>query len=203
MSLFLHIPVKDSDSNHRAIFLDRDGTLNEEVGYITDPAQFRLFDFAAEAVRLINEAGWRAIVLTNQSGVARGHFTEEFLRRIHARMEKSLRLQGARLDAIYYCAHHPDFGSPPYRRDCDCRKPKPGLVERAAKDFNLDLSRCYVIGDRYRDIETGHAAGARGVMVMTGYGRQEYEAQLYDWPRQPEFVAENLIEAVKWVLGHE
>ena len=189
-------------TNH-AIFLDRDGTLNEEAGYITDLAQFRLFDFAAEAVRLVNKAGWRAIVLTNQSGIARDYFTETTLLKIHERMEESLRLQGAEVDAIYYCAHHPDYGSPPYRLDCDCRKPKPGLVERAAKDFDLDLSRCCVIGDRYRDIEAGHAAGARGVMVMTGFGRGEYEAGRWHWPRQPDHVAENLLEAVKWILGIE
>jgi D-glycero-D-manno-heptose 1,7-bisphosphate phosphatase len=185
---------------HRAIFLDRDGTLNEEAGYITDPAQFRLFDFAAEAVRLINKAGWRAIVLTNQSGVARGRFTEGFLLGIHALMEESLRLQGARVDAIYYCAHHPDFGSPPYRRDCDCRKPKPGLIEKAVRDFDLDLTECFVIGDRYRDVEMGHAAGAQGVMVMTGYGREEYSTERNRWPRQPDYIAENLLDAVKWIL---
>jgi D-glycero-D-manno-heptose 1,7-bisphosphate phosphatase len=186
--------------NQRAIFIDRDGVLNEEVGYITDLTQFRLYDFAAEAVRLINEAGWRAIVLTNQSGVARGYFTESFLLEIHARMEESLRLQGARLDAIYYCAHHPDFGSPPYRRDCDCRKPKPGLIERAARDFGLDPAECFVIGDRYRDIEMGHAAGARSVMVMTGYGREEHAMERHRWLRQPCHIAENLLEAVKWIL---
>lgn len=187
-------------TNH-AIFLDRDGTLNEEDGHITSPDQFRLYSFAAEAVRLINEAGWRAIVLTNQSGVARDYLTEDTLLRIHEKMEESLRLQGARIDAIYYCAHHPDYGSPPYRRDCDCRKPKPGLVERAAKDFNLDLSRCYVIGDRYRDIEAGHAAGARGVMVMTGLGRREYENERRHWPRQPDHIAGDLLESVKRILS--
>lgn len=185
---------------NRAIFIDRDGTLNEEAGYITDPAQFRLFDFAAEAIRLVNEAGWRAIILTNQSGVARGYFTEDFLSEIHAQMEESLRLQEARVDAIYYCAHHPEFGLPPYRLDCDCRKPKPGLIQRAARDFDLDPAGCFVIGDRYRDIEMGHAAGARGVMVMTGYGREEYETQRRDWPRQPDHVAGNLLDAVKWIL---
>jgi len=185
---------------NRAIFLDRDGTLNEEDGYISSPARFRLYSFAAEAVRLINQSGWKAIVLTNQSGVARGYFTEATLAEIHERMEESLRLQGARIDAIYYCAHHPDYGSPLYRLDCDCRKPKPGLVERAVRDFNLDLNRCYAIGDRYRDIEACHAAGARGVLVMTGYGREEYETQRRDWPRQPDYVAEDLLDAVKCVL---
>jgi D-glycero-D-manno-heptose 1,7-bisphosphate phosphatase len=152
-------------------------------------------------VRLINQSGWKAIVLTNQSGIARDYFTEATLAEIHELMRESLRLQGARLDAIYYCAHHPDYGSPPYRLDCDCRKPKPGLARMAARDFNLDLSRCYVIGDRYRDIEAGYMVGARGVMVMTGFGREEYETGRQSWPRQPDHVAEDLLEAVKWILG--
>ncbi|HEY8459765.1 MAG TPA: HAD family hydrolase [Blastocatellia bacterium] len=188
---------------NRAIFLDRDGTLNEEDGHIASPERFRLYGFAAEAVRLINQSGWKAIVLTNQSGVARNYFTEATLIEIHELMRESLRSQGARLDAIYYCAHHPDYGSPPYRLDCDCRKPKPGLAEMAARDFDLDLNRCYVIGDRYRDVQTGHAVGARGVMLMTGLGREEYEADRESWPRQPDHVAENLLEAVKWILRGE
>jgi D-glycero-D-manno-heptose 1,7-bisphosphate phosphatase len=188
---------------NRAIFLDRDGTLNVEDGHITSPERFRLYGFAAEAVRLINQSGWKAIVLTNQSGVARDYFTEATLIEIHELMRESLRLQGARLDAIYYCAHHPDYGSPPYRLDCECRKPKPGLAEMAAKDFNLDLNRCYVIGDRYRDIEAGQAVGARGVMIMTGFGREEYEADRRRWLRQPDHVAEDLLDAVKWIMWTE
>jgi D-glycero-D-manno-heptose 1,7-bisphosphate phosphatase len=188
---------------NRAIFLDRDGTLNEEDGYITSPERFRLYSFAAEAVRLINQSGWKAIVLTNQSGVARDYFTETTLIEIHEQMKESLRLQGARIDAIYYCPHHPDYGPPLYRLDCDCRKPRPGLAERAARDFNLDLNRCYVIGDRYRDIETGHAVGARGVLVMTGYGRGEYEADRERWARQSDHVAEDLLDAVKLILRIE
>jgi len=189
-------------TNH-AIFLDRDGTLNEEDGHVTAPEHFRLYSFAAEAVRLINRSGRKVIVLTNQSGIARDYFTEATLLEIHELMEESLRLQGARIDAIYYCAHHPDYGSPPYRLDCDCRKPKPGLVERAARDFSLDLSRCYVIGDRYRDIEAGHAVGVCGVMVMTGLGRGEYERERRLWPRQPDHLAEDLLDAVRWILRNE
>ena len=189
-------------TNH-AIFLDRDGTLNVEDGHIIAPDQFRLYSFAAEAVSLINRSGRMAVVLTNQSGIARRYFTEATLHKIHESMKEKLWLQGARIDAIYYCAHHPDYGSPPYRLDCDCRKPRPGLVERAARDFNLDLSRCYVIGDRYRDIEAGHAAGARGVMVMTGLGRDEYESDSPHWPRQPDHIAGDLLEAVKWILDDE
>jgi D-glycero-D-manno-heptose 1,7-bisphosphate phosphatase len=185
---------------NRAIFLDRDGTLNEENGHITSIERFRLYNFAAEAVRLINQSGWKAIVLTNQSGVARDLFTENTLIEIHERMNESLRLQGARIDAIYYCPHHPDYGSSPYRLDCDCRKPRPGMAEMAARDFNLDLNRCYVIGDRYRDIETGHVVGARGVLVMTGHGRGEYETDRRLWPRQPDHVAEDLLDAVRRIL---
>ena len=186
---------------NRAIFLDRDGTLNVEDGHITSPEKFRLYSFAAEAVRLINQSGWKAIVLTNQSGIARDYFNEATLNEIHELMRESLRSQGAWLDAIYYCAHHPDYGPPSYRLDCDCRKPKPGLAEMAARDFNLDLSLCYVVGDRYRDIQAGHAAGARGVMIMTGLGREEYETDCRGWPRQPDHVAEDLLDAVKWILS--
>ena len=185
---------------NRAIFLDRDGTLNEEDGYIASAERFRLYSFAAEALRLINQSDLKAIVLTNQSGVARDYFTETALIEIHELMLETLRLQGARIDAIYYCAHHPDYGSPPYRLDCDCRKPKPGLAERAARDFNLDLNRCYAIGDRYRDIESGHAVGARGILVMTGYGREEYATHRRGWLRQPDYVAGNLLDAVQWIL---
>jgi D-glycero-D-manno-heptose 1,7-bisphosphate phosphatase len=184
----------------RAIFIDRDGALNEEVGYITELSQFRLYGFSARAVKLINDAGRLAIVTTNQAGIARGLFSENFLAQLHGRMEAVLRRQGARLDAIYYCPHHPEFGDAPYRRDCDCRKPKPGLLERAARDFGLDLPECFMIGDRYRDIETGHVVGARSVMTLTGHGRAEYQARRASWPRPPERVAENLLEAVEWIL---
>jgi D-glycero-D-manno-heptose 1,7-bisphosphate phosphatase len=185
----------------RAIFIDRDGTLNEDVGFISDVTQFSLFEFAAEAIRLINRNGRRAIVITNQSGVARGLFDEEFLWQLHRRMETSLKQEGARLDAIYYCPHHPEFGEPPYRQDCDCRKPKPGLIERAAGDFGLNLKECFVIGDRFRDLEMGHQVGTRSVMVMTGYGREEFEMHRRLDQQQPEHIAENLLEAVRWILS--
>jgi len=188
---------------NRAIFIDRDGTLNEEVGYIDRPARLRLFPFAAEALRLINAAGWRAILVTNQSGVARGYFSEARLAEMHERLAAVLARKGARLDAIYYCPHHPTEGLPPYRQDCDCRKPKPGLIESAARDFRLDLAQCFVIGDRYRDVEMAHRAGASGVLVLTGYGRDEYEHERASWTNAPEHIAENLLEAVKSILSGE
>jgi len=186
---------------NRAIFLDRDGTLNDEVGFITDPIQFRLYDFAAEAVRLINERGWRAIVVTNQSGIARGFYDEALLARIHDQMVSSLETAGARIDAIYFCPHHPEAGSPPYRVICDCRKPEPGMIERAAREFDLRLPDCFVIGDRYSDVALAHAANARGVLLLSGHGQIEYENDRDAWPRGPDHVAKNLLDAVRWIFG--
>lgn len=185
---------------NRAIFLDRDGTLNEEAGFITDLDQFRLYDFAAEAVRMINDRAWRAIVVTNQSGIARGFYDEALLARIHDRMSDSFEAAGARLDAIYFCPHHPEAGEPPYRMVCDCRKPKPGMIERAAREFDLQLPDCFVIGDRYSDVALAHAANARGILLLSGHGRYEYENEREAWPRQPDHVAENVIEAVRWIF---
>lgn len=184
----------------RAIFLDRDGTLNEEVGYVFDLAQFRLYDYAAEAVRLINEAGWLVIVVTSQAGIARGIYTESFLAELHQQMATELSQTGATIDAIYYCPHHPTDGEAPYRRECDCRKPKPGMLRRAAEDLNVDLSASFVIGDRFRDWAMAQAVGARGVLVLTGYGQEELERDQDAWPQQPDHVAENVLEAVRWVL---
>lgn len=185
----------------KVIFIDRDGALNEEVGYITDLSQFRLFDFSAEAVRLINRSGRQAIVVTNQAGVARGHFTERFLIELHDRMKECLAEEGARIDGVYYCPHHPTEGIAPYRVECDCRKPKPAFIEWAARDFNLDLTDCFTIGDRYSDVQLAHSVGGRGVLVLTGHGTIEYETERDHWPRPPDHIAENLLEAVKWALS--
>lgn len=188
---------------NRAIFLDRDGTLNEEVGYVNHASRFRLFPWTAEAVRLINQAGYKAIVLTNQSGVARGLFTEALVHDVHRKLETELGEQGARLDAIYYCPHHPSGAVASYRLDCECRKPRPGMVERAQREFHLDLSRCYFVGDRYLDVSLAHAVGARGILVLTGYGLGERDHQQAAWPRPPDYIAEDLLDAVRWIIAHE
>lgn len=185
----------------KAIFIDRDGTINEEVGYITDPSQVRVYDFAVDAIRSINEAGFLAIAVTNQAGIARGVFTEDFLSEIHLLINDTLRSGGARLDAIYFCPHHPRDGGQPYRIECDCRKPLPGMLLRAAEDFNIDLAGSYMIGDRYRDVEAGHRAGARSVMVRTGYGEAELATESTLWSRKPEHLASNLLEATRWILS--
>ena len=180
----------------RAVFIDRDGTLSEEVGYINHPGRFRLFPYAGEAIRLLNEHGWLAIVTTNQAGVARGYFSEEMIETVHKSMEDQLAIDGARLDAIYYCAHHPSVGEPPYRLDCNCRKPKPGLITQAATDLHVDLGNSWMVGDRYSDIQMARNAGVKSAFVLSGYGRGEWEHQRPSWTEQPDMVAENLLQVV-------
>ncbi len=185
-----------------AIFIDRDGTISEEVGYVNHPSRFRLFPYSAEAIRVLNDAGWLAIVITNQAGVARGYFSEDLIHQVNDRLTRDLQNESARLDAIYYCAHHPSVGEPPYRVDCDCRKPKPGLIQQAAKDFEIDLESSWMAGDRYSDVELARNAGLRSVFVLSGYGRGEWEYQSHAWKHRPDLVCENLLEAVKSIVDH-
>jgi D-glycero-D-manno-heptose 1,7-bisphosphate phosphatase len=187
----------------RAVFIDRDGTISEEVGYVNHASRLRVFPFAAEAVRALNEQGWLAVLVTNQSGVARGYFEEDLIGEVHKLLTAELARGGARLDAIYYCPHHPSAGGPPYRQDCDCRKPKPGLLLRAARDLGLDLARCWMVGDRYGDTELARNAGVRSALVLTGYGRGELEHQSAAWRYRPDLVAENLLEAVQTILASD
>jgi D-glycero-D-manno-heptose 1,7-bisphosphate phosphatase len=184
-----------------AVFIDRDGTISEEVGYVNHPSRFRLFPYAAEAIRILNDAGWLAIVITNQAGVARGYFAEDVIHKIHEQLKRELENESARLDAIYYCAHHPSVGAPPYRFDCDCRKPKTGLIDRAAQDFEIDLGASWMVGDRYGDVELARNAGLRSAFVLSGYGRGEWEFQRDTWKHQPDVVCENLLEAVKVIVA--
>ena len=182
-----------------AVFIDRDGTISEEVGYINHPSRFRVFPYSAEAIRILNDNGWLAIVITNQAGVARGYFPEEMIASVHDRLKTDL--ANAQLDAIYYCAHHPSVGEPPYRFDCDCRKPKTGLIDCAAKDFEIDLEASWMVGDRYSDVELARNAGLHSAFVLSGYGRGEWEYQRNAWKHQPEIVCENLLEAVNRITG--
>jgi len=184
----------------RAVFIDRDGTISEEVGYVNHVTRYRVFPFAAEALRLLHDAGWLAVLVTNQAGVARGYFREELIGEVHARLAAELGRGGERLDAVYYCPHHPSVGEPPYRQDCDCRKPRPGLIRRAAEDLGLDLAGCWMVGDRYSDVELARNAGVRSALVLTGYGRGELEHQSHVWPRRPDLVAENLLEAAREIV---
>jgi D-glycero-D-manno-heptose 1,7-bisphosphate phosphatase len=184
---------------NRAVFIDRDGTISEEVGYINHLSRFRLFSYSATALNQLHKNGYLAIVITNQAGVARGYFSEEMVRDIHKQMTEDLEASGARLDAIYYCAHHPSVGEPPYQLDCDCRKPRPGLLLRAARDYDIDLANSWMVGDRYSDIELAANAGVKSALVLSGYGRGEWEHQRDNWSTQPDLVAEDLLAAVNQI----
>jgi D-glycero-D-manno-heptose 1,7-bisphosphate phosphatase len=184
---------------NRAVFIDRDGTISEEVGYINHVSRFRLFPYSAAALKQLHDNGYLAIVITNQAGVARGYFSEEMVQAIHKQMTKDLESSGARLDAIYYCAHHPTVGEPPYQLDCDCRKPKPGLLLRAARDYDIDLANSWMVGDRYSDIELAANAGVKSALVLSGYGRGEWEHRRDNWTTQPDLVAEDLLAAVNQI----
>jgi D-glycero-D-manno-heptose 1,7-bisphosphate phosphatase len=183
-----------------AIFLDRDGTLSEEVGYVNHVSRYRLLPHSLEAIRAINRAGWLAVVTTNQAGVARGYFSEEVLHEVHAELRRLTEEAGVRLDGIYYCPHHPREGEPPWRADCDCRKPRPGMILRATRELEIDLKRSYVVGDGVVDIEAGAAAGIPGVLVLTGYGRGLLEHQKERFRTPPVHTAENVLDAVRWIL---
>lgn len=186
----------------RAVFVDRDGTLNEDIGYVSTPDELVLYPWAAEAVRLINESGLLTVVITNQSGIARGMYSEETLDAIHSQMIEELASEGARVDAVYYCPHHPEVGDARYRIACECRKPGTGMLEKAARELDIDLAKSFVIGDKASDIKLAEKAGARGALVLTGYGRETYEHP-DRWACAPEIVTETLLEAVKRILDGE
>lgn len=183
------------------MLLDRDGTLVEEMDYLSDPAQLRLIAGAAVAVRRLNEAGIPVILVTNQSMIARGIATEADLALVHERLIALLEAEGAELARIYYCPHHPDIGEPPYRASCDCRKPLPGLLSRAARDLDLDLSRSTMIGDSLRDLEAGDAAGCgRLILVRTGHGAaEEAMTKTANLGHRPS-IHDNLTAAVEFLL---
>jgi D-glycero-D-manno-heptose 1,7-bisphosphate phosphatase len=165
-----------------AVFLDRDGTLIEEVHYLARPDQVRLIPGAAEAVRKLNQAGVLVVVVTNQAGVARGYFPESAISDVHVHLSHLLGEYGAHIDAYLYCPHHPTEGIGKYRVACDCRKPQPGLLLTAARELDIDLSRSWMIGDKPCDAEAGAAAGCRTILVRTGHGR--------DLPDEANAVAE-------------
>ncbi len=177
---------------HKAVFLDRDGTINEEVSYLSKIEQLKIIPRAAAAIKLLNDNGFRVIIITNQSGVARNYFSEDALKQINEYLMAELTKEGATIHAAYYCPHHPDFG-------CGCRKPNTGNIEKAAEEHDLDLTRSYMVGDTMRDMETGFNANLRTVLVLTGYGAEERD-KYRDNPRQPDFVAQDLYEASDWII---
>jgi len=180
----------------RAVFMDRDGTINEEVGYLSRLDQMKLFPRSAEAIRMLNRKGIKVVVVTNQSGVARGYFGEDFVSEAHAFLQKQLRQEKAFIDAFYYCPHHPTAGARPYLQACSCRKPEAGMLLQASRDLHIDLSRSYMVGDMMKDVQAGKKAGTKGILVKTGYGTGEET----DEGLTPDYVAADLLDAVTWIL---
>ena len=191
--------INEKPINDVAVFLDRDGTLIEEVGYLDRPERVTLFPWSVDAIRLLNRAGVRIVVLTNQSGVARGFFSEAVVEQVHQHIAELLADGGARIDAYYYCPHHPDGRIAEFTRACDCRKPGRGLVDRAAREFGIDPAKSFTVGDRWLDVALARKIGGRGVLVRTGYGVSE-ETKPVDG-LAADAVADNLIAATSWILG--
>lgn len=176
-----------------AVFLDRDGTINEQMGYINHLSRFVLLPQVIPAIRRLNQAGLKVVVISNQSGAARGYFPESLVAEVHAEMKNLLSAGGAHLDGIYSCLHGPDEG-------CACRKPKPGLIHQAARDLGLDLDRSYMVGDRLLDVQTAVNAGVKGILVLTGYGRGEYAYLAPASKVKPVYVAADLLDAAEWII---
>jgi len=186
-----------------AVFLDRDGTINEEVGYLDSLDKLKLFANTAEAITLINKSGMKAVVITNQSGIARGYFTEEFVKTVHASIQKTLQEKGAFIDAFYYCPHHQTEGIGTYLQSCKCRKPEAGMLITASAEMDIDLARSYTVGDMFKDIQAAEKVSAKGVLVKTGYGLNTIEKDLpLESPGtiQPHYIAEDILDAVKWIM---
>lgn len=184
--------------SERAVFLDRDGTMVEDVGYLDRLDRMKLFPYTIDAIRLLNRGGYKVVVVTSQNGVAQGMVTEEFLTEAHAHVSRLCEAAGAKIEGYYYCPHSTHAAVERYRTDCECRKPKPGMILAAARDHALDLSRSFIIGDRWRDIEMGIAAGTSAVLVETGYGKNEAGRRPAHVPAVP--VTANLIDAVSVIL---
>ena len=181
-----------------AVFLDRDGTLVEEAGYLDRLERLVFFPYSVDAVRALNVGGFAVVVITNQSGVARGIVREAFVHEAHAHIARRLEAGGAHVDGFYYCPHHPDASIEAFRKTCECRKPGIGMLTKAATDLDLDLSTSFAVGDRWHDVEAGHSAGARTVLVRTGYGGSEEAAGHAGLT--PEAIVDNVIEAAAWIL---
>lgn len=182
-----------------AVFLDRDGTINEDVGYLTDLAELRIYPFAPDAIRLLRRAGFATVVVTNQGGIARGVLTEALVQETHRRMAERLARAGAAIDAWYHCPHHPASVVPDLFTPCECRKPGTAMPRAAAERLGLDLARSWVIGDHWRDVQMGHAIGARAVLLRTGHGRDQERARPEG--QRVEAICDNLMAAVAFVLG--
>jgi D,D-heptose 1,7-bisphosphate phosphatase len=179
--------------NHKAVFIDRDGTINVDVHYLDNPDNFRMYPGVGEGVKELQDNEFKIIVITNQSGIGRGYFTEKQLFRIHERMKQEFQKFGVSLDGIYYCPHHPED-------HCNCRKPKTGLFEKAIPAHSIDVKKSYMIGDKILDVEAGKRIGVRTILVPEPHENEELLSKKSEWAVQPDFIAEDFVDAVNWIL---
>ena len=185
------------------VFLDRDGTINEQMGYINHRERFILLPRTAEAIKLLNQNHFPAIIITNQSGVARGYYPIDLVHEIHALLKTQLAQHQAHIDGLFFCPHYAQGKLAEYAIKCNCRKPETGLIEQACLNFEIDLTRSYMVGDTYSDMELAHNAGLKGIMVRTGYGMGEIDFILPQKEQKPTFIAQDLYEAVQWILADQ
>jgi D-glycero-D-manno-heptose 1,7-bisphosphate phosphatase len=186
---------------NKAVFLDRDGTVNEEVGYLRDLANLKLIPGAGTAISRLNRAGYLVVVITNQSGVARGYFPESQVHDAHSRLKDMLQVDSATIDAVYYCPHHPTAGDSRYTTLCDCRKPSTGLIDRAAADLGIDRGSSYMVGDKWSDVELAHRAGVSAILVQSGFAADDPGNTRPAHVEDPDYIARDLGAAVDWILG--
>lgn len=189
-------------ANHlnKAIFLDRDGTINREVDFLRRVEDLRLLPKAASAIMLLRDLGFLVIVISNQSGIARGILTAADLETLQEELARRLKAKGAAIDAFYHCPHHPDGAVKDLAIECSCRKPAPALFKKAAEDFGVDFSSSYAIGDRLRDLIAPKELGCGAILVRTGYGKEELKNR-EKWPMAPDFIARNLYQGAFWIKG--
>jgi D-glycero-D-manno-heptose 1,7-bisphosphate phosphatase len=183
-----------------AVFLDRDGTLIHDVGYLSRVEDVQWYPWSIEAVRLLNHAGFLVCITTNQGGIGLGFYGPDLVERVHADMSAAVESAGGRIDGLFFCPHHPLAAVEAYRVECDCRKPKPGMIRQAAGRFDIDLDRSFVVGDKMADIGLAASVGARGILVKTGYGPAELERHHGRIPGAA-FVADTVFEAAAWILA--
>jgi D-glycero-D-manno-heptose 1,7-bisphosphate phosphatase len=183
-----------------AVFLDRDGTMVHDVGYLSRLEDLQWFPWTIEAIRLLHRAGFLLCVTTNQSGIALGFCTDAFVRRVHDEMSAAIDAAGGRIDGWFYCPHHPQAAIDALRVDCDCRKPRPGMIRQAQERFEIDLDRSFVIGDKSADVGLAQAVGARGILVRTGYGESEL-VRHHGTMSGTAHVAPDLLGAASWILA--
>jgi D-glycero-D-manno-heptose 1,7-bisphosphate phosphatase len=182
-----------------AVFLDRDGTINKDVGYPNSYGMLEIYPYSFEAIRKINTTGMAAVIVTNQSGIGKGFIEEKNLHHIHRKMCLDFARRKARFDGIYYCPHYEHSESPEYRKDCSCRKPKTGMAQQAVRDLNIDPAKSYMIGDKVEDILFGINIKATSILVLTGFGSSSLP-KLKEKGIDPAYVAQNLLDAVDWII---